>query len=110
MSRERRSLRRYPIRYGDPQGWKGKGEGLLPFYHSLIQRRTFSEKTLFLGDSDAAYEVASMQPKFSDAKITDFPAMAALCFALAEIDIDPIDDAAGDRSYGTGPADPIGGY
>lgn len=35
-----RRLRRPLLQYGDPQGWKGRGEGLLPFYHALVQRRT----------------------------------------------------------------------
>ena len=36
---EQRRLRRPLLRFGDPQGWQGHGEGLLPFYHALVQRR-----------------------------------------------------------------------
>ena len=106
-----RRLRRPLLQYGDPQGWKGRGEGLLPFYHALVQRRTKSEKTLFLGDAcTGADEIAKLQAEDMTKKPTDFPGAAALCFALAEIDVDPWPDW-GERTklYG-GPADELGGY
>lgn len=106
-----RRLRRPLLQYGDPQGWKGRGEGLLPFYHALVQRRTKSEKTLFLGDAcTGADEIAKLQAEDMTKKPTDFPCAAALCFALAEIDVDPWPDW-GERTklYG-GPADELGGY
>lgn len=110
---ERRKLRRPLIRYGDPQYWQGKGEGLMPYYHSLVQRRTLSEKSLFFGkNSSAADEIGKLQAEDMTGKPTDYPAAAALFFALAEIDVNPMADWA-DRgnvsSYG-GPADLIGGY
>lgn len=106
-----RRLRRPLLQYGDPQGWKGRGEGLLPFYHALIQRRTKAEKTLFMGDAcTGADEIAKLQAKDMTKNPTDFPGAAALCFALAEIDVDPWPEW-GERAklYG-GPADELGGY
>lgn len=106
-----RKIRRRPARYSDPQGWEGKGEGLIPFYAALVQRRTMSEKTLFFGGPcDAAVEICKLQPEDMNRKPTDFPAAAALFFALAEIDVDPWPEW-GERAklYG-GPADELGGY
>lgn len=57
-----------------------------------------------------ADEIAKLQAEDMTKKPTDFPGAAALCFALAEIDVDPWPDW-GDRTklYG-GPADELGGY
>lgn len=113
MNDRQRSFRRPLFRYGDPQGWQGKGEGLLPFYHSLVQRRTRSEKTLFFGEGcTCADEIAKLQTEDMTQKPTDFPGAAALCFALAEIDVDSWPEHHGaeeSRLYG-GPADEVGGY
>lgn len=110
---DRRRVRLPIIRFDDPQGWHGRGEGLMAFYHALVQRRTLSEKTLFLGKNcEGRNNIEKMQAEDMTCKPTDFPAAAALCFALAEIDLNPMTDWA-DRgnvsSYG-GPADLIGGY
>lgn len=109
---ERRKMRRKPLRYGDPLGWSGKGEGLLPFYHAFAQRRTMSEKTLFLGDGLCAEELAGL--RFADDKtsILELPGVAALCFALAEIDMSPGNEwgAAWKNTDALGPADDLGGY
>lgn len=110
---ERRRARKSIIKFDDPQGWHGKGEGLMAFYHALVQRRTLSEKSLFFGkNSSAADEIGKLQAEDMTGKPTDYPAAAALFFALAEIDVNPMADWA-DRgnvsSYG-GPADLIGGY
>lgn len=110
---ERRRARKSIIKFDDPQGWHGKGEGLMAFYHALVQRRTRSEKSLFLGDEcEGASFIGKMENEDISCKPTDYPAAAALFFALAEIDVNPIADWA-DRgsvsSYG-GPADLIGGY
>ena len=110
---ERRRARKSIIKFDDPQGWHGKGEGLMAFYHALVQRRTRSEKSLFLGDEcEGASFIGKMENEDISCKPTDYPAAAALFFALAEIDVNPMADWA-DRgsvsSYG-GPADLIGGY
>lgn len=108
-----RKERRHIIRYGDPLGWHGKGEGQLPFYHAFIQRRTLEEKTLYLGaDSLCADEVGKMA--FGDAKksLLEYPSAAALCFAVAEVDMDPKKDWGEGRLDDElfGPADDLGGY
>lgn len=106
---ERRRQRRPLLRYGEPRGWSGKGEGLLPFYHALAQRRTLSEKALFFGrKSMCALELAALEQR--DKNILAFPSIAALCFALAEIDVDR--GAFGRRldADRLGPADEAGGY
>lgn len=102
-------LRREPkIRYGDPQGWQGRGEGLLPFYHALVQRRTMDRKTLILNGGKCVDELGRMAFEDIGKSPACFPSAAALCFALAEIDI-------GNRGFGgkrmdDGPADSLGGY
>lgn len=109
VNRERRKLRRKLLRYSDPQGWSGRGEGLLHFYHSLAQRRTMSEKTLFLGRDSLCGDEIERLPIRDPKPILAYPSMAALCFALAEIDV-----GGGGRiwrdSGAYGPADALGGY
>lgn len=104
-----RKRRRPQISYGDPLGFYGKGEGLLPFYHSLVQRRTANEKTLFLGEGSCGDELAAFNFTDQNTSIIAYPSAAALCFALAEIDL-------GDKAClnlnpdKLGPADDLGGY
>lgn len=106
-----RRLRRPLLRFGDPQGWQGRGEGLLPFYHALVQRRTMSEKTLFLGDAcTGADEITRLQEEDMLKKPTDFPGAAALCFALAEIDVAPWPEWGERAKPCGGSADDLGGY
>lgn len=108
---EQRRFRRPTLHYGDPQGWKGQGEGLLPFYHSLAQRRTRSEKTLFLGDGcSGADEIGKLREEDMTRKPTDFPGAAAIFFALAEIDVNPMPEWDERRKIDAGPADLLGGY
>lgn len=109
VNQERRKARRPLLRYGDPPGWIGKGEGLLQFYHALVQRRTMSEKTLFLGrDSLCGDEIARLPPE--PKPIQRFPSMSALCFALAEIDVDRREKRIRRDNGAYGPADDLGGY
>lgn len=111
---ERRRIHRAPIRYTSPDRWTGKGEGLMSFYRSLVQRRTGldSEKTLHLGPGRiCADEIGKLQPEDASRKPTDFPAAAALFFALAEIDGNPVAEwGQSNFSGGFGPADFEGGY
>lgn len=109
---ERRKLRRRSLRYGDPLGFSGKGESLLPFYHALAQRRTLSEKTLFVGEGQCADEIAALKFEDEAASILETPSAAALFFALAAIDLSPRAEW-GERRRDTdrdGPADALGGY
>lgn len=108
---ERRRARKAIIRFDDPQGWHGKGEGLMAFYHALVQRRTLSEKTLFLGkDCEGASAIGKMQAEDMTGKPTDYPAAAALCFALAEIDLNAMSEWEDRVSLAGAPADEVGGY
>ena len=108
---ELRTRNRRNIRFGDPLGWTGKGEGLLPYYHALVQRRTRGEKTLYLGaESTGAAEIGKLQPVDASRKPTDFPGAAAIMFALAEIDADPWPEWGERRRSDGGPADAVGGY
>lgn len=111
LADEQRRLRRPVARYGDPQGWKGTGEGLLPFYHALVQRRTMGEKSLFFGECAGADQVGKMSDEDMTKKPTDFPAAAALFFALAEIDLNQLPEWGEHHMRpGSGPADLVGGY
>lgn len=110
LNRELRSLRRQVIRYGDPQGWSGKGEGLLVFYHSFVQRRTMSEKTLFIGPGRCADELAALDFDDVQKSILETPGAAALCFALAELDFNRSLQVSRERFQDNGPADFLGGY
>ena len=106
-----RKLRQPRMRYGDPIGWMGKGEGLLPFYHALIQRRTLSEKSLHLGSpSGAADEVAALGPKDTMKPVAHFPSAAALMFALAEIDLHKMPEWKDRGGIKGAIADTVGGY
>ena len=108
---ELRRLRQPKMRYGDPLGWHGKGEGLLQFYLSLVQRRTLSEKTLFLrDDSEAVAQIQSLSRDAVNHKPTEYPSAAALWFALAEIDLNPKAEWGDLKSLGIRPADEVGGY
>lgn len=109
MNYEQRKRKRRQIRYGDPLGWSSKGEGLLPFYHAFVQRRTLNEKTLFLGDSYCADECLTLGYAEREKSILEFPGVAALCFALAEIDMDSRQEERYDKND-WGPADELGGY
>lgn len=113
LNDELRKMRRQRLRYGDPPGWSGKGEGLLPFYHALVQRRTASEKTLFLGQGSlCADELAKLDYADMGKSILEWPGAAALCFAVAEIDLDARKDWGDKKLDGEapGPADDLGGY
>lgn len=111
MADEARAMRRRKPRFFDPPGFYGKGEGLLPFYHALAQRRTLDEKTLFLGAGlGCADEIAAMRFEDGNRNILEWPAAAALCFALAEIDINAARKGRHDSGEMFGPADTLGGY
>lgn len=109
VNQARRKARRPLLRYGDPPGWIGRGEGLLQFYHALVQRRTMSEKTLFLGRSSLCGDEIARLP-LEPKPIQQFPSMAALCFALAEIDVDRRERKSRRDDGRLGPADDLGGY
>ena len=108
----RRIMRLPKIRYADPPGYMGKGEGQIPYFFSLIQRRTRSEKSLYLGsDRMCASETLALdESRDSNATVTAFPAFAALAFALAEIDLHPLREWGMRSNIHGGPANLVGGY
>lgn len=109
---EQRRLGRRQLRFGDPNGWRGHGEGLMPFYHALVQRRTKGEKTLFLGEKcTGADELGKLRADDMGKKPTDWPGAAALCFALAAFDLSTMPEWGERRTrVDCGPADSMGGY
>jgi hypothetical protein len=109
LRRRRESRSRIVI--GDPPGWSGKGEGLIPMYHAFIRRRTVSEKTLHFGrESMAAEEIRRMGEANIKTPVTHFPSAAAAFWAVASIDFEPMPEW-GERTKGRGgPADLVGGY
>ena len=108
---ELRKLRSPLIRYSDPLGWSGRGEDLIPFYMSLVRRRTQSEKTLFLGSPCWAADEMRQIDEATSERPTAYPAAAALWFALAEFDLNPMSERLNDRIGSVKDfADPVGGY
>ena len=107
LNRELQSLRGPVLRFGDLQCWQGNGEELLVFYHAFAQRRTKSEKTLFLGPGRCADEIGMLDFSRYKKSILEWPNAAALCFALAELDMDL---SGGSGMAENGPCDELGGY
>ena len=106
-----RKQKKIPVRFGDPEEWTGRGEGLMSFYLALVERRTKGEKTLYFGKGSACSdEISKLGEKDLAGKPTDYPGAAALFFALAEIDVNPIADFRQGNTSLTGPADNLGGY
>lgn len=109
----RRAERKPPLRTESPATWNGKGEGLLPFYTSLLHARIVEAKTIKFGNSSLPAEV---QPVIADAdnagkSMLCWPAACALFWALEAIDLYPVPEWGGsDRKRPSGPADIIGGY
>lgn len=113
LRRERKPV----IRYGDPEGWEGKGEGQVKFYHAFVEMRTKEEKTLFFHGATAADEIRQMDANQglggqsdADKRPTIFPGAAALFFAVAEIDMQLRKEAHERREYDFGPCEQLGGY
>jgi hypothetical protein len=104
----RRRLNARKIIVGDPAGWTGKGEGLMPMYMAFVQRRTQSEKTLHFGrDSMAAEEIRRLDV---NDQVIRHPSAAAAFWAVAGIDMETMPEWDDRRESRGGPADPIGGY
>lgn len=114
---ELKRLRIATIRYGDPQGWEGKGEGQTKFYHAFVESRTRNEKTLFLNGCTAGDEVRQMDDNLDstgqsdgEKRPTQWPGAAALYFALAEIDVLHMPEWTDQHTLDLGPGEAIGGY
>lgn len=106
-----RRLRRPLFHYGDPQGWQGKGEGLLPFYHALVQRRTRSEKTLFLGDAcKEPMKSQSCRRKIWHKSLRTFRARRPCALRSRKSTLIHGRNGANEPNFVGGPADDLGGY
>ena len=109
---KRRQERKSPLRTEPPLMWHGKGEGLLPYYLSLLQARVKDAKTLELGP-DTGLPIEATQASAEDAMsgaMIQWPGVCALCWALEAIDMQPMGEWGGRLSGAGGPADALGGY
>lgn len=114
----RRAERKPPIRIDTPIRWHGKGEGLMPYYLSLLQRRLVDDKTLHMGQFYAAQDEYRMAQGNDDgvalmrASMSSWPALCALCWCIEAVDMqgDPMGLYAMGSGLPSGHADPLGGY
>lgn len=109
---DRQRQARLPLlRADNPVNWHGRGEGLLPYYASLVSRRLGAEKSLYFGgDCSGSLELERLSPDDARRNMLDFPGVCALCWALEYLDANPITEW-GERYGGErGPADSLGGY
>jgi len=101
---DRRKVRLPIIRFDDPQGWHGKGEGLMAFiYHApLWQRRhrSLEKDSLSWGRTgEGRNNIEKMPGRGHDvASPLTFLLLRVLCFALAEIDLNPMTTIWADRA------------
>lgn len=108
--RQRRA--RLPLlRADNPVRWKGRGEGLIPYYAELVGRRLGAEKSLFFGeDCSGSLEMERLSPEDANRKALEMPGVCALCWALEYLDANPLPEWGERRRAEGGPADPVGGY
>lgn len=111
----RREERKPPLRTEPPLRWQGKGEGLLPYYLSLVQTRIVGDKTLHFSSTSSVPAEAGLASTAAAGSMTaamiQWPAVCALCWALEALDMQPMPEWRG-YGHGTpgGPADSLGGY
>lgn len=107
----RRRERKPILRSSDPAMWQGKGDGMLPYYVSLLQARITDDKSLFFGaDCSARDEAKRMNEKDLSRKMVEEPGVCALSWALEEIDANPMPEWGARHRGHYGPADAVGGY
>lgn len=109
----RREDRRVPLRTESPLAWHGRGEGLLPYYLSLLHARVKDSKTLFLGASsrlpgDVALADSETTPPQS--AMLQWPGLCALAWAVEALDMQPVREWHARATLPGGPADALGGY
>lgn len=107
-----RRNRRAVLRIVSPLGWtSAKGEGLLPYYFGFFNRRLVGEKSIDFGPvCTARDEMARLGPDDMRRTMIELPGVCALCWAVEEMDEQPMPEWGEKRSVGVGPADAIGGY
>lgn len=117
----RREERLPPLRTEPPLAWHGQGEGLLPYYLSLLHARVVDAKTLHLGtDSRLPASIAQADSPDIPARtaMLRWPGLCALGWAVEALDMRPMREWG--REWGRnrsarptgmeGPADMLGGY
>jgi hypothetical protein len=108
---ERRRARLPILRTAEPTGWRGKGEGLLPYYMALIQRRITDDKSLHFGDRCTARDETQRAGKDDlGRKMIEMPGACALSWAVENIDVDALPEWHERKQVVAGPADLLGGY
>lgn len=108
---ERRRERLPVLRTAEPIAWKGKGEGILPYYVALIQRRVVDDKSLHFGPNCTARD--DMQRIGNDdlsGRMIELPGVCALSWAVENIDVDALPEWHERTHITAGPADLLGGY
>lgn len=105
----RRRERKPALRLDAPLSRQGGGEGLLPYYLSLLQGRVQDAKTLFLGRTSGIPDEAARAGTDGTADMRQLPGLCALSWALEALDMQPMSEWRA-RTDGFGPADPLGGY
>ena len=99
------------LRTDDPVTWKGRGEGLIPYYAELAGRRLGAEKSLYFGtDCSGSLELERLSPDDARRRALEMPGVCALCWALEYIDANPMPEWGERSQVQGGPADPLGGY
>ena len=109
----RAEQRQTKLRVDTPARWHGKGEGLLPYYSTMVARRIVDEKTLILNGCTGGDSLKSQVPDDAGRKMVELPAACALCWAVEYYDTHTMPEwGAGSSTSGwdMGPADALGGY
>lgn len=109
----RREERRIPLRTEPPLAWHGRGEGLLPYYLSLLHARVKDGKTLFLGASSrlpADVALADRGDVSPQSAMLQWPGLCALAWGVEALDMQPATVWGARQTLPDGPADTLGGY
>lgn len=109
----RREERRVPLRTEPPLAWHGRGEGLLPYYLSLLHARVKDGKTLFLGASSrlpADVALADRDDVSPQSAMLQWPGLCALAWGVEALDMQPAAAWGARQTLPDGPADTLGGY
>ena len=99
------------LRADNPVNWKGRAEGMIPYYAEMVGRRLGAEKSLYFGgDCSGSLEMENLEPKDANRKALEMPGVCALCWALEYLDANPLPEWGERRWNMDGPADTLGGY
>lgn len=109
---DRRRRARLPqLRADSPATWRGRGEGMIPYYAELVSRRLVAEKSLYFGtDCSGSRELERLSPEDANRKALELPGVCALSWALEYLDMNTPPEWGERRRAEGGPADALGGY